>query len=190
MPVVEITPPVTSRPVDLGLTVQLFQLTPGCARTVSLWGSTWIPFIRERSIVRPPSVSARPATAVATTPDRQLQVLVPSGRDRRRDVGDALTLRNERPGACRSGRCRCGARRRSRRHPGLMMRPRTLRAPVKPSPPMQPPSRPLSLWPYPSDPAPWRYAERSRWLLTECPARSRSPRSSARACRLCALDAP
>ena len=40
-----------------------FEFTPGCARTVLCCRSTWIPFMRDRSIARPPSAQALPDPA-------------------------------------------------------------------------------------------------------------------------------
>src|SRR6266568_1969684 len=62
IPVVETTPPVVASPWQAAARLSSFQVTPPCAQTVRLAGSTRIPFIGARSIIRPPSVTARPAT--------------------------------------------------------------------------------------------------------------------------------
>ena len=61
-PIDEIAPPVTARPWACVSRLSSLQRTPPCARTVRAAGSTWIPFIGERSIITPPSATARPAT--------------------------------------------------------------------------------------------------------------------------------
>ena len=62
MPVVETTPPVVASPWQAAARLSSFQVTPPCAQTVRRAGSTLMPFIGARSIIRPPSVTARPAT--------------------------------------------------------------------------------------------------------------------------------
>src|SRR2546423_473473 len=51
--------------------------TPACARTVWRTGSTWIPFIRDRSTISPPSVTALPATLC---PPPRTEISSPSSR--------------------------------------------------------------------------------------------------------------
>src|SRR5215204_387663 len=62
MPVVEIRPPVTARPCSAAARFNSPQITPPSAVAVALSGSIAIPFISARSIIGPPSVTARPAT--------------------------------------------------------------------------------------------------------------------------------
>ena len=62
MPVVETAPPVVARPNACVSRSNSPHVRPGCARTVRVFGSTRIAFRAERSITRPPSHRAFPAT--------------------------------------------------------------------------------------------------------------------------------
>src|SRR5689334_18812498 len=62
MPVVEMTPPVTASPCTAVSRFSSRQSTPPCARAVRAAGSTWIPFMGDRSIMSASSMTARPAT--------------------------------------------------------------------------------------------------------------------------------
>src|SRR6266550_1649042 len=62
IPVVETTPPGTASPKSCASRSVSPQVAPPCARTVCVEGSTWTPRICERSITRPPSLTALPAT--------------------------------------------------------------------------------------------------------------------------------
>jgi len=55
-------PPVVASPCPAAARLNSFQVTPPCAHTVRLRGSTLTPLISARSIIRPPSVTASPAT--------------------------------------------------------------------------------------------------------------------------------
>ena len=62
MPVVETTPPGTASPKSCVSRSKSPQVAPPWARTVCVAGSTWTPRICERSMTRPPSLTALPAT--------------------------------------------------------------------------------------------------------------------------------
>ncbi len=62
MPVLATTPPVVASPCSCVSRFSSFHNTPPCARTVRAAGSTWMPFIGARSIIRPASMAAFPAT--------------------------------------------------------------------------------------------------------------------------------
>ena len=62
IPVLETTPPVVASPWTAAARLSSFQVAPACAQMVRRAGSIRIPFIGARSIIRPPSVTARPAT--------------------------------------------------------------------------------------------------------------------------------
>ena len=62
IPVVETTPPVVASPWAWVASLNSAQVAPPPARTVAPGASTSMPFIGCRSIIRPPSVTARPAT--------------------------------------------------------------------------------------------------------------------------------
>ena len=62
MPVDEIAPPVVASPYAWVSRSNSRQVTPPWARAVRAAGSTLIPFIGVRSIIRPPSQMALPAT--------------------------------------------------------------------------------------------------------------------------------
>ena len=96
MPVVEIAPPVTASPCAAVSRFSSRQSTPPCARTVRAPGSTWIPFIGERSIISAPSTTARPATL---WPPPRTQISRPCRArepDRVRDVRGVLAARDQR----------------------------------------------------------------------------------------------
>ena len=80
-------------------------VTPACARAVRRAGSTWIPFISERSIISPPSVTALPATL---WPPPRTEISSPSLAAEVDGVGDVRGVqaaRDQRRDACRSARC-------------------------------------------------------------------------------------
>ena len=84
-----------SKPVDLGLGSALSSSRPAVrARCCSADRRGSPSCATDRSSGRHRSGPA--GHAVATTPYRQLQTFVTRGRDRRHDVGDALTLRDQR----------------------------------------------------------------------------------------------
>ena len=62
IPVLEIAPPVTARPLTAASRFSSAHVTPPCARTVPACASTWMPFMCERSTTRPSSQTQRPAT--------------------------------------------------------------------------------------------------------------------------------
>ena len=61
-PVLDTTPAGTARPKTCGFTIQLPEQHAGLTRARRSLGSTWMPFMRDRSITIPPSHSARPPT--------------------------------------------------------------------------------------------------------------------------------
>ena len=62
IPVVPTTPPVVARPWSCVSRLNSFHNTPPCARAVRFRTSTWMPLMPARSIIKPPSIVARPAT--------------------------------------------------------------------------------------------------------------------------------
>ena len=62
MPVLEIAPPVTASPCAPVASLSSLQSSAAACGAVPRSGSTAIAFISARSIITPPSVTARPAT--------------------------------------------------------------------------------------------------------------------------------
>ena len=88
-PVVEIAPPVTARPCAAVASLSSAQLSPPSARTVRAAGSTSMPFISARSIITPPSATARPATLWPPPRTRDVEPGGAREAHARSDVGSA-----------------------------------------------------------------------------------------------------
>ena len=79
IPVVETTPPVVANPWTAVARLNPNHVSPGSARATRCLGSTWMPCIGERSIMSPPSVTARPATP---WPPPRTAISAPASRPR------------------------------------------------------------------------------------------------------------
>ena len=90
MPVLEIAPPVTASPCAPVASLSSLQSTPPPAVAVPRSGSTAIAFISARSIITPPSVTARPATL---WPPPRTETSSPSSRASARAATTSSALR-------------------------------------------------------------------------------------------------
>ena len=91
IPVLPTTPPVVARPCTWVSRLSSFHKTPPWARAVRARGSTWIPFIGDRSISRPSIERGMPGDVVAAAAHRDVEIKRPCQRDRIDDIGDAVT---------------------------------------------------------------------------------------------------